>query len=293
MNKNVIFIVIGVIIVGVIAALFVFGGNDEPTVSPQPSREDVRRPVEQISPDPAARLRQQKDAAAAEAAKAAATAKAAEAERARVAAANRAREEAAAARSRREERAEDSRLEVLREELISLIGAEKTARWYPQAQPVQRLLTILNAFADGRIAAKHVAFLYHGQPFVPRQEAPGRFYLSEASYRRFSPLVYTLTDLNPVRIADLFRRLERPLTRLYRSLGFSGDVRTALNLSFDRVLQAPVLDRPPSLLRPSVHYRYADRRLEGLDAVAKQLIRMGPENTRRLQSWVRDLRKAL
>ena len=287
MNKNLIFIVIGVIIVGVIAALFVFGGNDEPTVSPQVSSEDVRRPVERISPEPAARLRQQREAAAAEEAAAAA-----ETERSRVAAANRARE-VAAVQSRREERAEDSRLEVLRDELVSLIGAENTARWYPQDQPVQRLLTILSAFADGRISAKHVAFLHHGQPFVPRQDAPGRFYLSEASYRRFSPLVYTLTDLNPVRIADLIRRLERPLNRLYHSLGFSGDVRTALNSSFDRALQAPVLDRPPSLVRPSVHYRYADRRLEGLDAVSKQLIRMGPENTRRLQSWVRDLRKAL
>ena len=290
MNKNLIIIVVGVIIVGVIAALFVFGGNDEPTVSPQVSREDVRRPVEQISPDAAARSRQQKEAAAAE--EAAAAARAAEAERSRVAAANRAHE-AAAVQSRREERAEDSRLEILRDELVSLIGPEKTARWYPQAQPVQRLLTILNAFSDGRISAKHVAFLHHGEPFAVRQDASGRFYLSEASYPRFSPLVYTLTDLNPVRIADLFRRLERPLNRLYRSLGFSGDVRAALNSSFDHVLQAPVLDRPPSLVRPSVHYRYADRRLEGLDAVAKQLIRMGPENTRRLQSWVRDLRKAL
>jgi hypothetical protein len=47
------------------------------------------------------------------------------------------------------------------------------------------------------------------------------------------------------------------------------------------------------LVQPSVHYRYADERLEKLSAGQKLLLRMGPENAARIKAKLREIRAAL
>jgi hypothetical protein len=64
-----------------------------------------------------------------------------------------------------------------------------------------------------------------------------------------------------------------------------------------RLLETPVIDRPIRLVRPVVMYRFEDPKLETLSAAQKQLIRMGPDNTRAIQTklgeMARELRAAL
>jgi hypothetical protein len=55
------------------------------------------------------------------------------------------------------------------------------------------------------------------------------------------------------------------------------------------ILAAPVIEEPIALVRPSVRYKFADKKLEALSPVSKQMIRMGPENTRIIQNKVRLL----
>jgi hypothetical protein len=45
--------------------------------------------------------------------------------------------------------------------------------------------------------------------------------------------------------------------------------------------------------RPWVHYRFADPELESLAAGQKILLRMGPDNERRLKAKLRELRGQL
>jgi hypothetical protein len=48
----------------------------------------------------------------------------------------------------------------------------------------------------------------------------------------------------------------------------------------------PVLTEPVELVRPKVFYEYADPKLERLAPLQKQVLRMGPDNVRRLQDWL-------
>ncbi|MCK5355864.1 MAG: DUF3014 domain-containing protein, partial [Methyloprofundus sp.] len=60
-----------------------------------------------------------------------------------------------------------------------------------------------------------------------------------------------------------------------------------------KVLQAPVITGKIEVIHPSVRYKFADPKLEKLSALDKQMLRMGPENTRMIQNKLRELIEAL
>jgi hypothetical protein len=63
--------------------------------------------------------------------------------------------------------------------------------------------------------------------------------------------------------------------------------------TIDNILTTPVIVEPLKLTRESVTYKFADPDLEGLMPLQKQLLRAGPENTRRIQQQAKALREAL
>lgn len=54
------------------------------------------------------------------------------------------------------------------------------------------------------------------------------------------------------------------------------------------ILATPAIEGQVALIRPSVYYKFADAKLEALNPVQKQMIRMGPENTRIIQAKCRE-----
>ncbi|MBO7007752.1 MAG: DUF3014 domain-containing protein, partial [Pseudomonadales bacterium] len=56
-----------------------------------------------------------------------------------------------------------------------------------------------------------------------------------------------------------------------------------------RLLETPVIEDPIRLVQPVVMYKYEDEKLESLSAVQKQMIRMGPRNTRLIQNKIREI----
>ncbi|HAU01575.1 MAG TPA: DUF3014 domain-containing protein, partial [Porticoccaceae bacterium] len=63
--------------------------------------------------------------------------------------------------------------------------------------------------------------------------------------------------------------------------------------SLDVILATPIIVEPIELTRESVVYKFADPALESLLPLQKQLLRAGPENTKRLQQQASALREAL
>ena len=60
----------------------------------------------------------------------------------------------------------------------------------------------------------------------------------------------------------------------------------------DRILATPEIEDPIALTRRSVMYQYADPQLEQLTPLQKQLLRMGPDNIRRVKEQAAALRAA-
>lgn len=74
------------------------------------------------------------------------------------------------------------------------------------------------------------------------------------------------------------------LDEAYVELGYpEGEFRTVLIQAIDQVLSAPVVEGTVQLNQPEVNYILADPALEALNMLQKQFLRMGPENTQRIQ----------
>jgi len=59
------------------------------------------------------------------------------------------------------------------------------------------------------------------------------------------------------------------------------------------IIQAPVLERRIKVVRHSVGYKFADKRLEAMNDVEKQMLRMGSKNTKKIQEKLKQFVKGL
>jgi hypothetical protein len=74
------------------------------------------------------------------------------------------------------------------------------------------------------------------------------------------------------------------LQEAYDELGYPNEkFNEVVFKAIGRLLETPVINKPIRLVRPVVMYQFEDQKLESLSAAQKQLIRMGPKNTRALQ----------
>jgi hypothetical protein len=63
--------------------------------------------------------------------------------------------------------------------------------------------------------------------------------------------------------------------------------------AINELLDTPIVPLPIEVYSDSVMFKFKDEQLEALSGPQKQLIRTGPENTRRIKDILRDLQDAL
>lgn len=120
--------------------------------------------------------------------------------------------------------------------------------------------------------------------------------IDPASYDRYDPVAATFVSLDTEGTAEIYRRL-RPLFReAHRELGFSeGSFDGTLARAVENLLAVPIPDGPVEVVPAAegTDWAYRDAELEGLSPAQKHLLRMGPENVRRVQAKLRELARAL
>ena len=72
-----------------------------------------------------------------------------------------------------------------------------------------------------------------------------------------------------------------------------GDFDNAVVRTLDLILATPEIGEPIALKPKSTKYIYADPALESLSDVQKQLLRMGPDNVRRIKQQAQSVRTGL
>ncbi|MEM9255571.1 MAG: DUF3014 domain-containing protein [Pseudomonadota bacterium] len=122
----------------------------------------------------------------------------------------------------------------------------------------------------------------------------GRFYMSENGYRRYDAVVESLEQVNTSTVVSGFHSLRPLYERAYEALGLDPEgFDNAVIRTLDQVLATPELDGPIELESDSALYTYVDPKLESLTDLQKQLLRMGPDNTRRIKAQAQRLRDGL
>ena len=94
--------------------------------------------------------------------------------------------------------------------------------------------------------------------------------------------------------AQVVRDLHPLLETAYHKLGYPDrkfdDVAAK---ALQRIIDAPVKEKTPRLVPKGLVYAFADEKLESLGPVEKLLLRMGPRNTKLIQTKAREVAAAL
>jgi Protein of unknown function (DUF3014) len=179
--------------------------------------------------------------------------------------------------------------ELFRKTLTTL--SPGLAAWLDNDQLIRRYVILVNDFAQGIRETKHMSFLRPDQLFSVEQ---GENYvvIAPKSYQRFNKLAQAIQVINPTVAAAIYQSFRPLMQQVFKEFGHPPDI--SLEIIIQKaaadLLAAPVIEEPIGLVRPSSHYKFANAELEeSLSPLQKQMIRMGPENTRIIQAKVREL----
>jgi hypothetical protein len=113
--------------------------------------------------------------------------------------------------------------------------------------------------------------------------------LDPASYGRWDSAVGGLTSVAPADAAQLYVNVKPLLDEAYVELGYTDDdFDAALVRAIAMLRSAPMPAEPPALVERDGVLEYADPRLEALKPVQKQFLLIGPDNQRRVLSWLEE-----
>ena len=182
---------------------------------------------------------------------------------------------------------------LVRQLVGALSSRPELAAWLATDGLIRNIVTVVDNVADGRSPVRHLKVLAPKGPFATAGP-PTRPTIHAATYQRFDGVADTVGSLDPRAVARISATLNPRLQQAYQELGQrEGTFDAAVERAIVRLLSAPVIDGDIGVEAHVLSFRYADERLEALSPVEKQLIRMGPRNTRIIQARLRELARAL
>ena len=184
--------------------------------------------------------------------------------------------------------------ELVRDGVISLSRHQGINAWLAPGELIRKFVAVVDNLSRGQVARDPVRFLVPEGSFlvIPIDEESYTF--DPVSYRRYDSLTDIVVSIDARRAAEFYQLLRPLFQKAYSELGYGdADFDSVIFNAIGRVLETPVIDTPITLKRPVVMFEYEDAALEGLSPVQKQMIRMGPRNTRLLQTKIRQLETEL
>src|SRR5690606_33502360 len=126
------------------------------------------------------------------------------------------------------------------------------------------------------------------------EPADDGFELQASNYQRYQPFLRFAESMDPAAIGRLYVRFYPLFQYEYQQLGYpDGHFNDRVIAAIDDMLAAPTPQGPIRLVQPKVLYKFADPQLESLSAGQKIMIRIGPDNARRLRAVLNRLRDEL
>ncbi len=182
---------------------------------------------------------------------------------------------------------------LIRELVSQLADHPRLANWLATDELVRRFAVAVDNIAEGKSPRRHLGVLEPREEFSTVYEN-GLAVIDPASYRRYDAPAQTFASLDAAEVADLFRSIEPLVTEAYRDLGYPDrDFRSVLAEAIAELLATPIPSGSVALVPKVSSFEFADPSLEKLTPAQKHLIRMGPENARRVKRKLAEIRDEL
>jgi hypothetical protein len=184
--------------------------------------------------------------------------------------------------------------QLVRDGVLSLTREEAINVWLSPAELVRKFVVVVDNVANGNVAKDAVVVLAPRAPFKAVAVDEKVFVMDDASYARYDEFTQIFTSLDARRAAEFYDLLKPLFQSAYTELGYTDrQFDEVVFRAVGRLLETPVLEGPVRLVRPVVMFEYEDPQLESLSAAQKQLLRMGPNNSRAIQAKLAEMAREL
>lgn len=186
--------------------------------------------------------------------------------------------------------ASDAVVRRLAEEVTS---HPRLASWLVSDELIRRFVTAVVDLSRGSTPLPSLEMLIPDEPFSV-QASQESLLVDPASYRRYDLLADVVASIDTEGAAEVYHRLLPLFREAYRELGVPDvEFEEVLARAMGNLLSVEVPDGPVEVREAVGRYDYVDERLQALTPAEKHVLRLGPENARRVQEKLRELSNAL
>ncbi|GGI89944.1 hypothetical protein GCM10007978_29500 [Shewanella hanedai] len=183
--------------------------------------------------------------------------------------------------------------EFVNQKAIEMADGMKIEPLMVEKDLVRHFVVFVDNLAQGQIARKVSPLKAPNQVFTV-SEITNKTYLNPDSYHRYDLYADFISGLNEEQLTKTYQELTPLLGEAFKELGYGDmDFNDRMVEAIDIMLDAPIIDTPIELDGVSVNYQFVDPQLESLPNAQKLLVRMGPENSKKVKAALRKLKKNL
>jgi hypothetical protein len=171
-----------------------------------------------------------------------------------------------------------------------LLGNDRLREWFHTDAMVKRFVATIDNVPRQSVATKVRSL----QPVAGRFETArdgDTITIAAGNAARYTPYVQVLERVDAKQLAGVYLRFYPLFQEAYEELGYpNAYFNDRLVQAIDHLLATPEIAGTLALTQPKVQYEFADPQLEALSAGQKAMLRMGPDNARRVKAKLRALR---
>ena len=181
----------------------------------------------------------------------------------------------------------------MQDALMDLSDSPLFLKSFYTSDPIERIAAIVDSSSQGVVIHRMLALKPLKEKF-PIAEKERILVMDPTGYRRFDLYVEALVSLEASELVELFHEYRSYLEQAYAALGYQEEeLDNAIIKSLDQIISAPTIKTAIGIVKHEAVYRFLDEDLEALPELHKQLLRMGPDNVEKIQSFAKNLRASL
>jgi Protein of unknown function (DUF3014) len=194
---------------------------------------------------------------------------------------------------------------VIAKGLTDLLGAKAVGSMLRTDDFIRRAVATVDGMGRAHAAPRLWPVNPSAGKFSVQREGDGRDTIAAGNSARYAAFVGLVESIDVVRAAALYKTHYPLFQTAYKELGYpSGYFNDRLVQVLDQLLATPEPAAPPAVrlievkgevasTQPWTRYEYVDAQYESMSAGQKTLLRMGPDNARRVKAKLRALRTSV
>ncbi|MCK5830078.1 MAG: DUF3014 domain-containing protein [Methylococcales bacterium] len=168
--------------------------------------------------------------------------------------------------------------------------SEDFANWFEIKESIKKYITLIHDISQNQILVKNRAFLKISKKNMVKKDSQG-LYLSKEGYKRYDDFANAIASIDAQKGLGLYLTFKPLFNKVYKTFSYPNAYRVEdiFLKAAANVIKAPIKEDRIALVKHSIYYKFSDKKLESLSDVEKQMLRMGPENTKKIQAKLRKL----